>query len=123
MSNNIICSATRSNGNQCKATAVAGQLQCIGHLPNAEANRSLGRVAASPLARLQKFIPQDLRELKTDLYKALDDVHKQRISPQQGAAMATIANAIIKVYETAELNAELQEAKEMIAEKIGVKNG
>ena len=37
--------------------------------------------------------------------------------------MATIANAIIKVYETAELNAELQEAKEMIAEKMGVKNG
>ena len=119
----IICNKTKTNGDSCTATAVAGQLQCIGHLPNAEANRSLGRVAASPLARLQKFIPQDLRELKTDLYQALDDVHKQRISPQQGAAMATIANAIIKVYETAELNAELQEAKEMIAEKIGVKNG
>ena len=119
----IICNKTKTNGNSCTATAVAGQLQCIGHLPNAEVARAKGGEQSSALVRLQKYIPQELNELKTDLYQALDDVHKQRISPQQGAAMATIANAIIKVYETAELNAELQEAKEMIAEKIGVKNG
>ena len=61
--------------------------------------------------------------LKQDLFKAMDDVHKERISPQQGASMATIANAIIRVYETAELNAELQEAKELIQERLGVRNG
>ena len=121
--NNIICSASKVSGNPCTAIVVTGRQYCVGHLPESSDGRAKGGEQSSALARLQKYIPKDLKELKTDLFKALDDVHKERISPQQGAAMATIANAIIRVYETAELNAELQEAKEMIAEKIGVKNG
>ena len=121
--NQIICAGTRVNGELCTAVVVTDREFCVGHLPNANDNRARGGQQSAALARLQKHIPQDLRELKTDLYKALDDVHAGRVSPQQGAAMATIANAIIRVYETAELNAELQEAKELIVEKIGIRNG
>ena len=121
--NQVICSAKRTTGEPCTAVVVHGREHCVGHLPESTEGRAKGGAYRSALARLQKYIPQDLSELKTDMFKALDDVHKERISPQQGASMATIANAIIRIYETAELNAELQEAKEMIAEKIGVKNG
>ena len=119
----IICNKTKTNGNPCKAPAVAGQEQCIGHMPNAELARAKGGEKSSALARLQKYIPQNLKELNADLFKAFEDVHKGHISPQQGASMATLANSILRLYETAELNAELQEAKELIEARLGVKNG
>ena len=121
--NEVICSANKVSGEPCTAIVVKGREHCVGHLPESTEGRAKGGENSSALARLQKYIPQNLKELNTDLFKAFEDVHKGHISPQQGASMATIANAIIRVYETAELNAELQEAKELIQEKLGVRNG
>ena len=121
--NEVICSAKRTTGEPCTAVVVHGREHCVGHLPESTEGRAKGGENSSALARLQKYIPQDLSELKTDMFKALDDVYNGNISPQQGAAMATLANAIIRVYETADLNAELQEAKELIQERLGVRNG
>ncbi len=121
--NEVICSAKRTTGEPCTAVVVHGREHCVGHLPESSEGRAKGGANNSALARLQKYIPQELSELKQDLFKAMDDVHKERISPQQGASIATLANSIIRVYETAELNAELQEAKELIQERLGVSNG
>jgi len=121
--NQIVCSANKVSGEPCTAIVGKGREQCVGHLPESTEGRAKGGENSSALARLQKYIPQDLSELKTDMFKALDDVYNGNISPQQGAAMATLANAIIRVYETADLNAELQEAKELIQERLGVRNG
>jgi hypothetical protein len=121
--NEVICSANKVSGEPCTAIVVKGREHCVGHLPESTEGRAKGGENSSALARLQKYIPQDLSELKTDMFKALDDVYNGNISPQQGAAMATLANAIIRVYETADLNAELQEAKELIQERLGVRNG
>ena len=121
--NKIICNATRTNGDPCKAPVVGGQEQCIGHLPNAELARAKGGEQSTALARVMKYIPAEYKELRQDLFQGIQDVKSGQMSPQQGASIATMANSIMKLHETFELKAQLEEATELIEKRMGKQDG
>jgi len=121
--NKIICNATRTNGSPCKAPVVGGQEQCIGHLPNAELARAKGGEQSSALARVQKHIPPEYREVKQDILQGIQDVIDGKMSPQELAAIATASNSLMKYVETFELKAQLEEATELIEKRMGKQDG
>ena len=119
----IICNATKVNGGPCKVPVVGGQEQCIGHLPNAELARAKGGAQSSALARVQKYIPAEYKELKQDLFQGIQDVKNGQLSPQQLASIATASNSLIKLHESFELKAQLEEAIEIMNKRMGKQNG
>ena len=119
----IICNATKVNGGPCKVPVVAVQEQCIGHLPNAHLARAKGGEQSSALARVMKYIPAEYKELRQDLFQGIQDVKSGQMSPQQGASIATMANSIMKLHETFELKAQLEEAIELMNKKMGKQDG
>jgi hypothetical protein len=92
---------------------------CFAHSPTTADKRHAaraqgGRNKATP-ARLSKLMPPTLRPVLDLLYTALEEVHAGELDPRQATAMGTLASAIGRLYEAAELEARL-EALESVLE-------
>jgi len=100
------CHATRKDGQPCRAWAVRDGL-CVGHSPGAVEARRRGGLNSSKKARADKLLPLRLRPVLELLETALEEVHIGKLSSRQGAAMASIGNAIVRLYEAGVLEERL----------------
>ncbi len=107
------CTATRRNGEPCRAQALPDQDLCWAHSPGmrqkaAEARRRGGENKAN-VVRAGKHIPRDMKELARRLLKAIDEVHRGEFMPDQARAMASLAGAVCRVYEAGEVEQRIAE--------------
>jgi hypothetical protein len=93
------CKATRKDGKPCRGWAQADGY-CVGHSPKAEDWRRKGGKNSSKIARADKLLPLRLRPILELLERALTEVYGGELDLRRGTAMASIANAIIKAYES-----------------------
>jgi len=107
------CKATRTDGQPCRAWAIRDGL-CVGHSPESEEARRKGGFNSSKKARAEKLLPLRLRPLLEELEKALQEVHEGKLDYRQGGAMASLANAITKVYESGVMEERLTELEARI---------
>ncbi|HVA88472.1 MAG TPA: hypothetical protein VNL71_01385 [Chloroflexota bacterium] len=105
------CSATRKDGQPCTQAAQPGGAHCWGHRPDLVEKRressAKGGANKATAARLGKRMPTTLRPVLDVLYGALEGVKDGEIEPKQGTALATIATAIARIYEAAEVDSRL----------------
>ena len=101
------CRATRKDGSLCRGWAQADGL-CVGHSPGAKAARVKGGQHSSKKARADKLLPLRLRPILERLETALGEVHEGELDPRVGSAMASIANVVVKLYESGVMEERLQ---------------
>jgi len=105
-----LCQATRKDGQPCAVKAGADGF-CVFHSPAAAerrraANAQGGRNKATP-RRLERLLPAALKPVLVRLMDGLEQVHEGVLDPRQATAMASLAGAICKMYETAALEERL----------------
>ena len=97
------CTATRKDGQPCRVPAVAGTERCFAHSEQTaalrrEARRRGGRNSARTV-RAARLVPSTLRPVLALLLDTLDDVHGGKLPAAQANAVATVAGAVVKVYQ------------------------
>lgn len=106
-----MCEATRTNGQPCTARALADGY-CFAHSPALAQKRraayATGGRHKSRAARADKLLPASLRPVVVTLIAALDEVHAGTLEPRQASAMASVAGAIGRLYETATLEQRIE---------------
>src|SRR5438552_17105731 len=102
------CPATRRAGGRCASTVLLPSGFCAAHDPDRReavaAARAKGGRHKSAAARVDKLVPASLRPVLAALMAALGEVHGDgagppAISPAQAGAMASLAGAIVRVYQ------------------------
>lgn len=80
---------------------------CFAHSPalaeKRAAARTAGGKAKSTARRLDRLMPASLKPVLATLMNALDEVYRGELEPRQASAMASLAGAIGRLYETAAL--------------------
>lgn len=112
------CRSTRKDGQPCRAYAQGDGL-CVGHSPGAMEARRRGGRNSSKKARADKLLPLRLRPVLDRLETALAEVHEGTLDPRYGGSMASLANAIVKLYESGILEERLTD----LEGRIGGENG
>lgn len=101
------CAATRKNGLACSATPLPGSRFCFAHDParaeQRDAARKRGGHNRSNVARLRGLMPARLEPVFNLLESALTEVHAGSLAPARATAMASVARALIDVYQAGEL--------------------
>jgi len=116
------CQATTKGGQPCRGTARPSGF-CFSHDPTLQEARrdgaARGGQGQSTPARLARLIPSSLRPTLETLFTALDEVHSGELDPRQASAMASLAGAIGRLYETASLEQRLEAIEKMNEQTIG----
>src|SRR5438874_7059637 len=101
-----VCSALRQNGAPCSARPTRSGL-CFAHDPALKAKRAdarrLGGINSSHKNRLDQALPSRLRPVFDELIEALGQVHDGRLSATSGAAMASLASAVVRTFASGEM--------------------
>ncbi len=112
------CTASRRNGEPCRAQALPERLLCWAHDPQmrekADEARRKGGLHKSSTVRAAKHVPPDMKALARQLMESIDEVHRGELMPDQARAMASLAGAVVRVYEVGELRLEVQELRERL---------
>lgn len=105
------CQGTRRDGSPCQGRALPGERFCFAHSPTLANNRATGRreggKGRSAQARAAKRLDPGLSSLIGTLRDSVDGVISGDLTPAQGSAVAALSRALVAVYETATLDAEL----------------
>lgn len=107
-----LCQAVRKDGKPCQAKAIKGDY-CFAHSPEladkAKAARSLGGKNKSKAKRLAKLMPSRLSPVLEKLERTLDEVHDGKLEPKTAKAMATLADAMIRLFKSSELEPRIKD--------------
>ncbi len=107
------CSATRANGDQCRAQALPGHELCWAHDPSHRAKAAEARKAggknSSRAARIEARTATGVKDISRILESAMGRVYSGTMKPAQGAALASMAGAWIKLREVGEVDERLAE--------------
>jgi len=105
------CNATRKDGTPCKARAQPNVPYCWGHDPTLtekrREKRAKGGANKATISRLGKRMPATLRPVLDTLYGALTGLEDGTTDPKTATAMASVAGAIMRLYEGSELEGRL----------------
>ena len=81
------------------------------HDPERQAQMAAARVKGGKgkgrLARVERLVPSTLKPVLSRLLEALEEVHTEGLSPAQAQAMASLAGAIVRVYQVGTLEERL----------------
>jgi hypothetical protein len=117
------CRGTRQDGTPCQAPphAIGASGYCWAHDPTRGEERHAARVKGgqnkATAARVDRLVPATLRPVVTKLLDALDGVETGTLSPRQGAAMAAIASAIVRVYDVGVLSERVAELEALAGQR------
>jgi hypothetical protein len=104
------CTGTNRDGRPCSAQAWRDGL-CRWHHPDLAAARAGWRAKGgerrSNASRARKALPKDLRDVLDTLLGALAAVEAGSLTPGQATAMASLAGAILRTHQLAELEPRL----------------
>ncbi len=107
----IQCSATRTNGERCRATALPKRSQCFAHDPAnkelAMAARRKGGANRSTARRVQKRMPREMSDIVEIIEAALGAVLTSKVTPSQGHAVASLVGAWVRLHELGEFTQRL----------------
>ena len=114
------CEATRKDGQPCRAAATLNGF-CIGHAPipqgqRAEARRRGGQNKSNQ-ARSLKMLPARLRPTATMLETVMVELYQRQRDPKEATAIASVAQALIRVVSAGELEARLRQVEEKVESK------
>ena len=97
------CSAITKRGQRCQGTPRPSSNYCFAHDPSLAAKRKTARVKggknSSRVARLEKLMPSRLRPVFDRLERAMREVHDGSLDPRQATAIASLAGAMVKVFQ------------------------
>lgn len=106
-----ICRSLRADGTPCQARPTEDGY-CFAHSPalreRTAAARRAGGYGRSNAARAARHIPKDMRGLGRRLMEAIDQVHAGELDPRRASAMASLAGAVCRVYETGEIQQRIE---------------
>lgn len=109
------CQAMKKDGTPCTAPAVRGG-HCIGHQGADNIRwRARGGAGTARAQRAAKLLPSRLRPLVEGLERAFAALEKGDIEPREATALATVAVAIVRVYQAGEQEERLREIEQQIA--------
>jgi hypothetical protein len=113
------CTATRLNGEPCKARALGVDRPfCWAHAPELAAKRDAARanggLRSQPLHRIRRTLPTRLSPVAQALEKALVEVHDGKLEPSRATAMAALARALISVLEAAEVEERVRRLEALV---------
>jgi len=111
------CVATRKDGQPCQAFASSPDGYCVMHSERAHEAHAKGGAATSNAERAAKALPHVLRGVSSFLVDAVVKVARKEYTPAQGAAMASIANALVHVYQASEFESRFRELEQMAADE------
>ena len=100
------CTAVRKDGSQCHGWPDNTGL-CPAHRPGAHEIRVYAGKCRSKQHQLETRLNPRLRPVLDLLANAIEETHKGTLQPARAQAMASLASALIKVTEFAELEARL----------------
>ena len=115
------CRARRKDGRPCRSAVVLPSGYCPMHDPGQReamaAARARGGRGKTTTARLDRLVLATLKPVLARLIDALEEVHGDgdkapTLSPQQASAMASLAGAIVKLYQTGVMEERLQALEE-----------
>ena len=105
------CQATRKDAQPCTVRAITGSAWCFAHDPARAADRDEARCKGGRgkgrSERLGKLVPASVRPSLSLLFTALDEVHRGDLDPRAAGAMAALAGAITRLYQTGVLEERL----------------
>lgn len=101
-----LCSALRKDGSQCHGWPDVSGL-CPVHRPNAREIQVLGGKNRSRQLQLEHRLPSRLRPVLDMLGRAIVETHEGNLAPARAQAMASLASALIKLAEYAEMEIRL----------------
>lgn len=117
------CKAARADGRPCGSVVVLTSGYCPMHDPDRQAQMAAARVKGgegrATTARVDRLVPATLRPVVGKLLDALDGVEDGSLSPRQGAAMAAIASALVRIYDVGVLTDRVVELEKVAAERRG----
>jgi hypothetical protein len=101
------CKGVRKDGKLCHGWAVAGSEYCLAHSPDHAQKRmeacALGGSNHAKIVQLKRLCPPRLLLVYSKLEEALAQVHDGTLEPRQASAMAALAQAMVRVLMTGEL--------------------
>jgi len=107
----VICRATRADGEPCTVRALADGY-CFAHSQTTASKRHTARATGGRNkgtgARLSKVMPASLKPILEMLMTSVSEVHAGDLDPRQASGMASLASAIGRLYETAEIEQRLE---------------
>ena len=105
------CRATRRDGQRCRSTVVLGSGFCPMHDPARRAEvaaaRARGGRHKATARRLDKLVPATLKPVIGTLLDALAETHAGDLDPKRASAMAALAGAVGRLYQTGVLEERL----------------
>lgn len=101
-----LCSAIKKDGTPCRGWPDASGL-CPAHRPGAREIQVLGGKSRSRQYQLESRLPSRLRPVLDMLGKAIVETHEGNLAPARAQAMASLASALIKLSEYAEMEVRL----------------
>ena len=111
------CRAIKLDGNPCKAWASKTTGLCPLHSENAHQIQVSGGLAKTRAHLLETRLHPKLKPVVELLSKSATEVHDAKITPAQGAAIASIATALIKAVESTELQIRLDELERKLTQE------
>lgn len=113
------CSATRRDGQPCKAPALKDG-KCFAHAPGLRQKREAARqaggrnraTAARLEARSATLVPAVMRPVLHRLLQAMIEVGNGTMEPRRATALASVASAIVRVYEVGQIEERLSALEE-----------
>ncbi len=104
----------------CRGRALPGVEFCFAHAPELATRRVEARERGgrnrSRTARARAALPTDLRGVMQRLHTALDRLDAGRLEPRTASAMASLAGAIVRIWEAASLEARLTRMEELLGQ-------
>jgi len=117
------CLGQRRDGAPCQAQALLSSGYCFAHDPGNQANaakaRAAGGRAKSRAARVEKLVPAVLRPVLYTLLVALRDTQNGSLTPGQAQAMASVAGAVVRVYQSGTMEERLAALESAAATNTG----
>jgi hypothetical protein len=113
VSSRELCTATRADGQPCRAPALPGSGYCLNHDPNRAAERQAARERGgrnrADAVRLGKLVPPRLLPIYGLLEAALREVHDGTLDPRAATAMASLGRALVAVLTAGELEGRVRD--------------
>ncbi len=109
------CRSTRRDGARCQGKARASGF-CFAHDDALRQARSAGNTQGgrnkATATRLDKIVPATLKPVLSKLLTAMDDTCDGTMEARQATALASLAGAVVRVYELAALEERLNRLEE-----------
>ncbi len=117
------CTATRRNGEPCRAQALPERRLCWAHDPEmrqkADAARRRGGENKANAVRARKKMGADLHDISKMIEAALAGVYKGTMTPQQGQSIASLAGAWVRLHDAGEVQARIEELEARLEQRPG----